>query len=261
MAGSQNGYTTLTPRQKITAAPYSIQASKSDLAIDAVQLGGVSANSYLLKNGSGSSLTNVAKLNVSGEIVAPRLENLAADPAPASAANAGRVYFNTTTKSLMVSNGTAWTSASAGARQIQTFTGEFAVGSFGCFNTTTAVRTATFTKSSAASRLRITVRDVANATGPGKFYLIQNFRIDGVFISNPTNFTVRLLSEYDDRVFSRNSTVTDTFTAVGYAVGISAGTHVFTTTYSLQIVDNVNPFAFICNRDEDAYLIEIEEVP
>lgn len=259
-AGSQNDYTTLAPRQKITAAPYSIKASKSDSALDSVLLGGVSASSYLLKNGSGSNLTNVAKLNVSGEIVAPRLENLATDPAPASAANAGRVYFNTTTKSLMVSNGTAWTSPSS---RIQTFTGELASGSFDCLNTTTAVRSAAFTKSSAASRLRITVRDTASATATGVFYLIVNFRIDGVFISSPTNFTMRFLSRFDNQLTppGTSSSIRNSFTAVGYANGVAAGTHTLTTTYSVRVIEQGGSLDYTCNRDSDAYLIEIEEVP
>jgi len=251
--GNPNPFTALAPLQQITLAPkalYSNLAGSADFsnssayAVNSLKLNGLDANRYVQKT-------------VSGEIVAPRLENLAADPAAASAANAGRVYFNTTTNSLMVSNGTAWTSASS---RIQTFTGELAGGSFDCTQTTTAIRTATFTKSSTASRLRITIRDVASATGPGSFYLTVNTRIDGVFVSNPTNFRITTRSRYDDQLtLGRNSTVRNTFTTVGYANGVTAGTHTFTTTYSFQIEDVGGTYT--CNRDPDAYLIEIEEVP
>lgn len=250
--GNPNPFTVLAPLQQITLAPKAIFAdaaaiadfsSSSAYAVNALNLNGLDANRY-------------AQKNVNGEIVAPRLENLAADPAPASAINAGQIYFNTTTNNLMVSNGTVWTSASS---RIQTFSGELASGSFDCFATTTAIRTVTFTKSSAASRLRITVRDVVSATGPGAFYLFLNTRIDGVFVSNPTNFRMISPSHYDDRLFSRASTVRNTITAVGYANGVAAGTHTFTTTYSFQVIDVGGTYT--CYRDPDAYLIEIEEIP
>lgn len=249
--GNMNPFTELAPLQPVTLAPKAAFsnaaafANFSESSGNAINLAGLGVGQFVQKNAG-------------GEILAPRLENLAANPAPASAANAGRIYFNTTTNSLMVSNGTAWTSASS---RIQTFTGELAGGSFDCTQTTTAIRSATFTKSSAASRLRITIRDVANATGPGAFYLTVNTRIDGVFVSNPTNFRIITPSRYNDRLTDgRNSTVGNTFTTVGYANGVAAGTHTFTTTYSVQYIDFVAG-TYTCNRDPDAYLIEIEEVP
>ena len=250
--GNPNPFTVLAPLQQITLAPKAIfsdaaaladHSGSSDFAINSLKLNGLDASRY-------------AQKNVNGEIVAPRLENLASDPAVASAANAGRIYFNTTTKNLMVSNGTAWTSASS---RIQTFSGENESDNFDCTATTTAIRSVTFTKSSAASRLRITVRDVTSAVGPGAFYLFLNTRIDGSFVSSPTNFRVITLSSYDDLFSSRNSTVRNTFTTVGYANGIAAGTHTFTTTYSFQVLDIGGTYT--CKREPDAYLIEIEEIP
>ena len=70
---------------------------------------------------------------------------------------------------------------------------------------------------------------------------------------------MRFLSKIDDRLFSLKSTIRNTYTAVGYADGISAGTHVFTTTYSYQPL--AQPGTYTCSRDADAYLIEIEEIP
>jgi hypothetical protein len=109
------------------------------------------------------------------------------------------------------------------------------------------------------NRLRITIRDTASAVGPGAFYLFLKARIDGSFISSPTNFRVINLSSYDNLFSSRNSTVRNTFTTVGYANGIAAGTHTFTTTYTFQVIDTGGTYT--CNREPDAYLIEIEEVP
>ena len=155
----------------------------------------------------------------------------------------------------------AWTPVSS-SRQIQTFTGELASGNFECIdNTTLPIRTATFTKSSSASRLRITVRDVAKGTGPGIFYLTVNFRIDGIFISNPTNMTMKFISNQNHQaVPGTPPRVDNTFTAVGYANGIAAGTHIFTTTYSVQPIDVVGGEPYTCYRHPDAYLIEIEEI-
>jgi len=48
------------------------------------------------------------------------------------------------------------------------------------------------------------------------------------------------------------------FTAVGYANGVAAGTHVLTTTYSHT--SNLGD-SFQCYRDCEPYLIEVEEVP
>lgn len=101
--GNPNPFTVLAPRQPITVAPKAIfsdaagladHALSADLADNSLKLGGLDADRY-------------AQKNVGGELVAPRLENLAADPAPASGSNTGRIYFNTTTNKPMVSNGTA----------------------------------------------------------------------------------------------------------------------------------------------------------
>jgi hypothetical protein len=245
--GNLNPFTLLTPRQPITLAPKAIfsnaaalagHALSADSAVDALKLGGLDAERY-------------AQKNVNGELVAPRLENLAADPAPASAANIGRVYFNTTTNKPMVSNGTAWIDLSPAPRRIQTFSGAGESLEFVC-NATTAIRSVTFTKSSAASRLRITYKDLAYAFGgPGGFTLSVAARIDGTLVGNPTAF--RTLFESQDRTTFH--IVRAAFTNVGYVDGVAAGTHVLTTTYG-GVGGN-----FTCYRDSEPYLIEIEEIP
>ncbi len=65
---SESTFTTLTPRQKISSVPYAIKAINADNAVtaqtaqtanNATNLGGVSANNYLLNTGDGSQLINV----------------------------------------------------------------------------------------------------------------------------------------------------------------------------------------------------------
>ena len=124
-------FTILTPRQKLTSAPYSITSA------NALKLGGLEANSYLQTGGDGAGLTNlnadqiasgtvsdtrlslnIARLDADnvfaangnsfpqitlagdGQIIAPRFENSISDPVAATVSNVGRVYFNTTTNSL-----------------------------------------------------------------------------------------------------------------------------------------------------------------
>ncbi len=278
-------FTVLTPRQKLTSAPYSITSA------NALNLGGMAANTYLQTNGDAAALTNLnadqllsgtvndarlspnivrldannvftGKVNTlpqvtlsgDGQIIAPRLENSAVEPAPASATNAGRIYFNTTTGSLMVSNGTAWINLSSASRQIQTFSGVTASSSFNCANTTTAIRSATFTKSSDASRLRITFKDTASAFGPNSFTLFVSVRIDGVLVSSPTALRMSFASSGENGLFF----LTTAFAPVGYADGVAAGTHTLTTTYNHTAILGGS---FTCFRDTEPYLIEIEEIP
>lgn len=139
--GSGNSYTTFTTRQLLTSVPYSIKAGKAataenlscsgcvqdsninsvaggkvtgtvanatnaSTATNAANLGGQPASAYVL---SGSSVSaSGLTLTGNGQIVAPRMENLASDPGPASAGNKGRIYYNTTTNELRMSNGTNW---------------------------------------------------------------------------------------------------------------------------------------------------------
>jgi len=240
-------FTLLSPRQKITPAPKSLFSNSASFAVfsgvsaNAQQLGGVAASQFVQKNAG-------------GEIIAPRLENLANDPEAASAKNTGRVYFNTTTGSLRISNGTAWTDLTPASRRIQTFSGATASSNFNCTNTTTAIRTATFTKSSAASRLRITFKETASAFGPNSFTLFVSVRIGGVLVSSPTALRMAFASSGENGLFF----LTDSFTAVGYADGVAAGTHTLTTTYSHT---SLFGGSFTCYRSDEPYLIEIEEIP
>lgn len=269
---AQGTYTTLTPRQPLTSAPYSIKSRQS---FNAENLGGISAGNYLQTDGDGSNLSGLAKLNSDnvftgtdnafpqitlsgdGQIIAPRLENSAADPAPASAANAGRIYFNTTDNSVKVSNGTAWINLSAGARQIQTFSGQTAETTIRC-DLAHVIRSISFTKSSAASRLRITYRDKAKTAGSANFFGVNvNVKINGTSITP-------LLTVFDaeNSPFSNSTTpfwnVSSPFTTVGSVSGIAAGTHTLTSEY---IRVNTANAPVICYVTNNPYFVEIEEIP
>ena len=51
-AGSSGSYTTLAPRQRLASSPYSILALNAGIAANALQLGGLSANQYVLTGDS-----------------------------------------------------------------------------------------------------------------------------------------------------------------------------------------------------------------
>jgi len=246
--GNTNPFTPLAPLQQITNAPKAIfsetalladHSVSSDLAINSVKLNGLDASRY-------------AQKNANGEIVAPRFENLANDPEAASSANLGRVYFNTTTNSLKVSNGAAWVdlSSSAGnSRRIQTF---YANTTFGVIPCTSNIRSVSFTKNAAATRLRVTYRDSPYAAGFGSFSGFDVIvKIDGAIFSPVTlanSFTVTAIGggSYQGG---------QDITIVGYAEGIGAGTHTLTTNYGPFL--SGSPACYQPNR----YLIEIEELP
>ena len=243
--GNVNPFTVLAPLQRITQTPRAIFANTAALANfaassgNAASLSGLSVEQFVLKN-------------VNGEIVAPRFENLAADPAPASATNTGRVYFNTTTNNLMVSNGTNWVNISK--PRVQAFTGGTGTSSAPCFLNSAGVplRSVTFTKSSAASRLRITYRDRAKLSTSNTilYTFFVGVRINNVEVS-PLPFQL-VFTPVPSNGFTR--IVDSDFTTVLYANGVAAGTHTFTSY--LNTADNIAA----CYR-EGSYLIEIDEVP
>jgi hypothetical protein len=281
-AGEQ--FTVLTPRQKLTSAPYSIMASNS------AKLGGAAANTYLQTDGDGAGLTNlnaaqiasgtlndarlspnVAKLAADniftgngnsfaqitlsgdGQIVGSRLENSPKDPAPASAANAGRIYFNTTTNNLKVSGGSTWVDLLPTApRPLQTFYANTATGAITCGSN---IRSISFTKNSAATRLRITYRDSPYATTFSASAPIDVIvKIDGANVS-----PVSLTNNFTPTAVGGGSPPQggQDIMTVGYAEGISAGTHTMTTNYG-TFAGGGSPSS--CYRPAK-YLIEIEELP
>lgn len=266
----QVDFSTLSPRQPLTSAPYAIKSLKS---LDSENLGGVTAANFLQTDGDGSNLGNVAKLDADnsfsglgnsfpqitlsgdGEIIAPRLENAATDPVPASAANAGRVYFNTTDGAAKVSDGSAWVNLSmpSAPQPAQTFSGVSAQALINCSASPAAIRTAAFTKSSSSSRLRITFKDSALANSSAVFRLFVSARINGVLVSNPTALQMAFDAAGGAGIFG----VRNSFVLFGYINGAAAGPNTLTFTYSFSAAAG-SPGCF---RDSEPFFIEIEEVP
>jgi hypothetical protein len=242
--GNVNPFTVLAPLQQITNSPKAIFANTAALA-------GFANTSGNTANLSGLGIEQFVLKNISGEIAMPRFENLAADPAPASASNIGRIYFNTATKSLMVSNGTAWANISVARTQV--FTGDTGITTVPCFFNVQGLplRTATFTKSLAATRLRITYRDTASATSADFFSLDISMRIDNVLVSNPTAWTLPFADE-SVNPSAPSHRLRSPFTTIGYINGVAAGTHTFTSAYL-----TADPAT--CSR-RGSYLIEIKEI-
>lgn len=225
-AGSGGGYSSLAPRPPLTSAPYSIKSLQS---LNAENLGGVAAGNYLPFNGDGSNLTGVAKLGTDnvftgadnsfpqitlsgdGQIIAPRLENSATDPAPASASNIGRVYFNTADQILKISNGTVWQNVVPRIVNM-TYLGS---GSWVCGASIVADQVLTFTKVSNSSRLKITYTDDIAASS-GSINNIEIFRVLSPGLSGITPFRM---------VYSGGLTATTIHPQMeGYYTNIPAGT-------------------------------------
>lgn len=262
-------FATLSPRQPLTSSPYALRSFSS---FTADNLGGIGASNYLLTNGDGSGLANVAKLDSpnaftgadnsfpqitltgEGQIIGSRLENSPKDPAPASAANAGRVYFNTNSNTVRISDGTNWVSLTNGnTPQRQTFAGVTARTLIGCGTFPDPIRTAAFTKNSADTRLRVIYRDSAFGTNSTSFTMSVSARVDGALITNPTALRMTFASTGGSGIFVSQSA----FTMIGYIDGIGAGVHTLTFTYSTTSISG-SPGCF---RDQEPFLIEIEEVP
>ena len=67
---TEANFTTLAPRQPLTSTPYAIRATNAE------QLGGTEASQFLLKNGSGSQLTNINGANIAaGTITGSQLSS------------------------------------------------------------------------------------------------------------------------------------------------------------------------------------------
>jgi len=65
-ASDPPGFTTLTPRQPVLGTPFS---TRSQLAGNSTELGGIAASSYLQTNGDGSALTNLNGANIANSTI------------------------------------------------------------------------------------------------------------------------------------------------------------------------------------------------
>ena len=194
-------------------------------------------------------------LNDWGYIKHLRVENLAADPEPPSAENAGTIYFNTAEKAVKVSDGTTWNRI--GRAPVQTFSGQ---GEFPVLcNQPNTLRSVTFTKQSNASRLRIVYRDEAETgdDADGRFWIDLTVKIDGIVIPS---LSTRFQGHNEPPIFNPTPhfSVEAPFTAIGYVSGITAGTHTFSSHYEMAVG---TVFPTFCHSTINPYLIEIEEVP
>lgn len=119
-------------------------------------------------------------------------------------------------------------------------------------------RSVSFTKSSAASRLRITYRDKAKTAGSANFFGVNvNVKINGTSITP-------LLTVFDaeNSPFAGTTTaswsISSPFTTVGFVSGIAAGTHTLTSEYIR--VNSANA-PVICYVTNNPFFVEIEEIP
>ena len=122
------------------------------------------------------------------------------------------------------------------------------------------IRSVTFTKESGTSRLRITYRDKAWVNvHPHTYSARVQVHIDGVPID--------LLETAFDAINSPSGefafhSVSSPFVTIGYAEGITAGTHTLSSVYVVTgntlLGTNAPTFGFV---PDSPYFIEIEEIP
>lgn len=180
--------------------------------------------------------------SVAGQLISPRIENAAAAPAPASASNAGRMYFDTTTSALMVSNGTAWAAVAAPRVAYAQGTNVVDTTSSG----TIASRNLTFTKVFPNSKLRITYSDNMGLQGTG---VAETWEVllDGASIgSGPLETTL----------YCDTGTRYQQETVVGYATGVTAGPH----TLGIKVTPSGSPLS-VSTGWQSTFLVQVEEIP
>ena len=118
------------------------------------------------------------------------------------------------------------------------------------------LRSVTFTKKSGTTRLRITYKDTAAVVANGGGSAIVVGRIDNVAIANPTGLRMSFgLLPVGTNFFSYYAG----FTLVGYADGVTQGSHTLSFIYD----NKAGPLGatFMCFVDSDPFLLEIAEIP
>jgi hypothetical protein len=118
------------------------------------------------------------------------------------------------------------------------------------------LRTATFMKQAADSRLRITYKDTASAASTASFSLFVVGHIDSVAVTVPTG--LRMAFSSDGTGFYG---VFSSFTLVGYADQVAAGSHVLTFVYDYSQAPASGFSGIGCYRSAEPFLIEIVEIP
>jgi len=117
------------------------------------------------------------------------------------------------------------------------------------------LRSVTFTKKSATTRLRITYKDTAGVVGNNSGLVGIVGRVDNVAISKPTGLRMVFgMGPAGTNFFSYYSS----FTLVGYADGVTQGSHTLSFIYE----NKAGPLGgtFMCCVDSEPFLIEIDEI-
>jgi hypothetical protein len=117
------------------------------------------------------------------------------------------------------------------------------------------LRSVTFTKKSATTRLRITYKDTAAVVANNGGTAIIVGRIDNVAVAKPTGLRMLFgLLPVGTNFFSYYAS----FTLVGYADGVTQGSHTLSFIYD----NKAGPLGatFMCFVDSDPFLLEIDEI-
>jgi hypothetical protein len=115
------------------------------------------------------------------------------------------------------------------------------------------IRSTTFTKQSASTRLRITYKDTVSASSTSGGSVSVVGRIDSAAVASPT----ALRMEFGNVPRGTNYfEFYGSFTLVGYADGVAAGSHTLSFVYESKAT---LPSNFTCFRATEPFMIEIEE--
>jgi hypothetical protein len=118
------------------------------------------------------------------------------------------------------------------------------------------IRTVTFTKKSASTRLRITYKDTAAAIANNGGALFVVGRIDGVAVTKPTGARMQFaVGPAGTNVYSYYGS----FTLVAYADDVAQGSHTLAFVYETK--SGALETTFSCFIAGEPFLIEIEETP
>lgn len=218
----------------------------------------IDATAAAVTNITGSNVTFSQGLTVNGTAViggdlsvggqsTVRVVNSAAAPAPASATNAGQLYFDTTTNLLKVSDGTAWKVSSdhknygyMSGVTLETMTAAGPIAS----------RVIIFNKLSASSKLKISYTDTfgiyVNTPGP---IVTWNVYADGQPVTTPHALRQSLYGGNTGWLIVPGK-------IDGYVTGIPQGEH--TIQIYISILGQL-PTA-ISTGWESSFLLEVEEV-
>jgi hypothetical protein len=115
------------------------------------------------------------------------------------------------------------------------------------------IRSTTFTKQSASTRLRITYKDTVSASSTSGGSVSVVGRIDSAAVASPTGLRMAFGNVPRGTNFFEYY---GSFTLVGYAHDVAAGSHTLSFVYESKAL---LPSNFTCFRATEPFMIEIEE--